>query len=103
VGRIEDEHIKPGLRPGETDELEVDGATRILDLESEFGLEIPADAGFETLAGFLLYRMGKIPSVGDSLDYEGRRFTVAAMERNRIARVRIEKITETAGLKPGAD
>jgi CBS domain containing-hemolysin-like protein len=97
VGRIEDEHIKPGPRSAETDELELDGATRILDLESEFGLEIPADAGFETLAGFLLYKMGKIPRAGDSLDYEGRRFTVAAMERNRISRVRIEKLTEAAG------
>jgi CBS domain containing-hemolysin-like protein len=97
VGRIEDEHIKPGPRSAEADELELDGSTRILDLESEFGLEIPADAGFETLAGFLLYKMGKIPRAGDSLDYDGRRFTVAAMERNRILRVRIEKVTEAAG------
>ena len=72
-------------------------------MESEFGLEIPADAGFETLAGFLLYRMGQIPRVGDSLDYEGRRFTVVAMERNRIARVKIEKLREADGLQPGAD
>jgi putative hemolysin len=103
VGRIEDEHIKPGARLAETDELELEGATRILDLESEFGLDIPADAGFETLAGFLLYKMGRIPRLGDSLEYEGRRFTVAAMERNRISRVRIEKLTEGAGLKPGAN
>jgi CBS domain containing-hemolysin-like protein len=97
VGRIEDEHIKPGPRAAETDELELDGATRILDLDSEFGVEIPADAGFETLAGFLLYKMSRIPQVGDTLDYDGRRFTVAAMERNRIARVRIEKLTDAAG------
>jgi CBS domain containing-hemolysin-like protein len=97
VGRIEDEHMgKLGPRLLESDELELDGATRILDLESEFGLEIPADAGFETLAGFLLYKLGEIPRVGDSLDYEGRRFTVAAMERNRIARVRIEKLERSA-------
>jgi putative hemolysin len=103
VGRIEDEHIKPGARSAETAELELEGATRILDLESEFGLEIPADAGFETLAGFLLYKMGRIPHMGDSLEYEGRRFTVAGMERNRISRVRIEKLTERAGLKPSAE
>jgi putative hemolysin len=60
-------------------------------------VEIPTDAGFETLAGFLLYKLGKIPRVGDSLDYDGRRFTVAAIERNRILRVRIEKLTEAAG------
>lgn len=101
VGRIEDEHMgKAGPRSLETDELELDGATRILDLESEFGLEIPADAGFETLAGFLLHKMGEIPRVGDAIDYDGRRFTVLAMERNRIARVRIEKLGEAVGL-PG--
>lgn len=98
VGRIEDEHMgKPGPRPPETHELELAGATRILDLESEFGLEIPTDAGFETLAGFLLYKLGEIPRAGESLEYDGRRFTVLAMERNRIARVRIEKLPEADG------
>ncbi len=46
-------------------EIELDGATRIRDLETEFGIEIPADAGFETLAGFLLFRLGEIPRAGD--------------------------------------
>ena len=96
VGRIEDEHDeKSQLRPPEANEVELDGATRIRDLESEFGVEIPAEAGFETLAGFLLYRLGEIPHVGQSVEYQERRFTVLAMERNRIARVRIEKLPES--------
>jgi CBS domain containing-hemolysin-like protein len=93
VGRIEDEHVeRTGPRLPEADEVELDGATRIRDLESEFGVEIPTDAGFETLAGFLLYRLGEIPHEGVSVEYQGRRYTVQAMERNRIARVRIEKL-----------
>jgi CBS domain containing-hemolysin-like protein len=95
VGRIEDEHDEKSRRPAtEADELELDGATRIRDLESEFGIEIPTDEGFETLAGFLLSRRGEIPGVGDFVDYQGRRYTVLEMERNRIARVRIEKLAE---------
>jgi putative hemolysin len=95
VGRIEDEHDEKSQRPAtEADELELDGATRIRDLESEFGIEIPTDEGFETLAGFLLSRRGEIPGVGDFVDYQGRRYTVLEMERNRIARVRIEKLAE---------
>lgn len=97
VGRIEDEHVRPEHRLAETDEVDLDGATRIRDLESEFGVELPTDEGFETLAGFLLYRMGEIPSVGESIDYEGRRYTVVAMDRNRIARVRMEKLPEQSG------
>ncbi len=95
VGRIEDEHdekIQP--RTSERQEVELEGSTRIRDLESEFGIEIPSEAGFETLAGFLLYRRGEIPKPGDYVDYNGRRYTVLEMDRNRISRVRIEKLPE---------
>jgi putative hemolysin len=93
VGRIEDEHDEKLARPiTQTDDVELDGATRIRDLESEFGIEIPGEGGFETLAGFLLFRLGAIPHVGEFVEYGGRRFTVLEMERNRIARVRIEKL-----------
>ena len=65
VGRIEDEHDEKIVRGyAETRRVELDGATRIRDLESEYGIEIPADAGFETLAGFLLFRLGEIPQRG---------------------------------------
>jgi putative hemolysin len=94
VGRIEDEHVgKAGPRWLEADEAELDGATRILELKSEFGLDIPDDAGFATLAGFLMYQLGEIPHVGQSLEYEGRRFTVLEMDHHRIAWVRIEKLS----------
>jgi len=102
VGRIEDEHDEKILaRAGETGVIELDGATRILDLESEFGLSIPSDAGFETLAGFLLFRLGKIPATGENTEYQGRRYTVTEMDRNRIARVRIEKLAEPPAAAPG--
>jgi putative hemolysin len=102
VGRIEDEHDeKIQRRVTETDEVELDGATRIRDLENEFGIEIPTDEGFETLAGFLLFRRGEIPRTGDFVDYRGRRYTVLERERNRIARVRIEKLPERPAAAPG--
>ena len=97
VGRIEDEHDEKIGRPGpENGEVELDGTTRILDLGSEYGIEIPSDAGFETLAGFLLFRLGEVPRVGQAVDYDSRRFTVTEMDRNRIARVRVEKLPGAA-------
>jgi CBS domain containing-hemolysin-like protein len=93
VGHIEDEHDEKARRRGApAGYTELDGSTRIRDLETEFGIEIPTEAGFETLAGFLLFRLGRIPQAGESVAYEGRRYTVLEMERNRIARVRIEKL-----------
>src|SRR5476649_1292915 len=77
VGSIEDEHDEKMERQTmEAPDVELEGTTRIRDLESEYGLEIPADAGFETLAGFLLFRLGEIPLTGQSVEYDGRRYSV---------------------------
>ena len=50
---------------------------------------MPGDAGFETLAGFLLFRFGYIPAPGESVAYGTRTFIVQEMDRNRIVRVKI--------------
>jgi len=103
VGRIEDEHDERTARPGlELDQVELEGTTRIRDLDSEYGIEIPSDAGFETLAGFLLFRLGEIPEVGDNIEYQSRRYTVLEMDRNRISRVRVERVPNQPVPKPGA-
>jgi len=95
VGEIEDEYDEAlGLpRPG-SNEHEVDGATSILDLASLYGIELPVNAGFETIAGYMLFKLGHIPAAGESVAIDGRTFTVAAMERNRISRIRIDKTPE---------
>lgn len=92
-GEIEDEHDVRRPQPSrQAPVLELEGTTPIRDLETQYGLELPANAGFETLAGFLLFRLGHIPEAGESVEAEGRRFTVLEMEGRRIARVRIERL-----------
>jgi len=94
VGEIEDEHDVQELRPAhEAPAVELDGATKIRDLELLHGIDIPTNAGFETLAGFLLLRLGYIPKPGESVEEGDRRFTVLEMDRNRIAKVRVERLT----------
>jgi CBS domain containing-hemolysin-like protein len=51
---------------------------------------LPRDEGFETLAGFMLAHLQKIPEVGDSFEHQGRRYTVAAMDGLRVVSVTIE-------------
>ncbi len=95
VGEIEDEYDVKELRPAvevPAQELELDGVTKIRDLELLHGIEIPSNAGFETLAGFLLMRLGYIPKPGESVEEGGRKYTVLEMDRNRIAKVRIERL-----------
>ena len=89
-GEIGDEHDVRRPRPAAgAPVIEVDGGTNIRDLASQYGIELPGDAGFETLAGFLLFRLGYIPAPGESVTYDSRTFTVQEMDRNRITKVKI--------------
>jgi CBS domain containing-hemolysin-like protein len=92
-GDIGDEHDEMRAAPApQSDVIELEGSTTIRTLETEYGIELASDAGYETLAGFLLFQLGEIPKIGDTVEYGGRRFIITEMDRNRIVRVRIEKI-----------
>jgi len=104
VGEIEDEFdVAPPEQPVLPGKLALilEGSFGIRDLESQYQLSLPRDGGFETLAGFVLARLQRIPRVGDVFDYEGHRFTVEEMEGHRIAKVQIEKLQPTAVGKAG--
>ena len=99
VGEIEDEFDVVPHQPsalGESKSLVLDGTVGLRDLESQYDLLLPRDAGFETLAGFMLSRLQKIPAIGDSCYYGGRRFTVQEMDGYRISRVKIEDVQPVA-------
>jgi CBS domain containing-hemolysin-like protein len=98
VGEITDEFDVPEDSPrapaGDIVELDLEGATSIRDLSSIYGIELPANAGFETLAGYLLFRLGHIPAAGESVEFQNRRFEVLQLDRNRISQVRITQIPQ---------
>src|SRR5258707_12102924 len=99
VGELEDEFDVASTQPAVTDAnapLHFDGAVNIRDLEAQYELKLPQDEGFETLAGFVLSRLQRIPKEGDTFEYEGRRFLVEKMEGNRIATVKIEPVPAAA-------
>lgn len=103
VGDIEDEFDisppeQPVLEEGKM-ALMLEGSTGIRDVDSQYQLNLPRDGGFETLAGFVLARLQRIPKVGNGFDYEGHHYTVEEMEGHRIAMVRVEKL-EQAPLAP---
>jgi len=97
VGQIEDEFDEsPQEAPPPSAEIILDGATKIRDFDTQYEAELPTGAGFETLAGFLLFKLGHIPKPGEAVEYAGRRFIVEGTERNRITKVKVVKIGEQA-------
>jgi len=66
VGEIEDEFdvaVQPRLL--ETGALILEGGANIRDLESHLHIRLPRDEGFETLGGFVMWKLGRLPQIGD--------------------------------------
>jgi putative hemolysin len=98
IGEVEDE-FDVGARTvlaTATGGMVLDGSVSLRDLETQMNWSLPREGGVETLAGFLLTRLGKIPKGGESIEYEGRRLTVLEMSGRRISKVRIEQLEPVA-------
>jgi putative hemolysin len=86
VGEIHDEYDaapEPMLEGGPS---EVDGLLNLTDFAERAGLPLPPGP-YETLGGFLMARLGKLPVVGDEVRVDGWRLTVAELDGRRVARV----------------
>ncbi len=74
--------------------LMLDGSASLRDLVTQLHWKFPREYGVETLAGFLLVKLGHIPAQGEHVDFNGRRFLVVQMDGQRIAQVRVDPIVE---------
>jgi CBS domain containing-hemolysin-like protein len=94
VGKVHNEYGREEKAMAHVSEnaLLVDAAISLRDLAKDYEIELPRDAGYETLAGFVLARLGMIPLGGETFAFEDRRYTVAAMDDRRVAKVRIERL-----------
>jgi putative hemolysin len=94
VGEIQDEYDweeRPveRLRDGS---LVVEGTVSAADLRGTYAIPIPESEEFQTVAGFMLERLGSIPKGGEVVPLGDFRLTVVDVERNRISKVKVEKL-----------
>ncbi len=92
VGRVVDELGQPEQEFVELDEkrTKIDGGMSIFDVREEVGLDIP-EGDYETIAGFVLDRLGHIPRVGESIAVNGARISVAEVNGVKIESVVVTK------------
>ena len=99
VGEIEDED-EPEPHVTEADVVvegegsyAVRGTVEVGKVERLFEVEL-SDDDFTTVAGLVINQLGRLPAVGESLEFRGLRFEVAEADERRVSRVKIQRISE---------
>ncbi|PNI09485.1 hypothetical protein CXX84_04285 [Arthrobacter sp. AFG7.2] len=68
--------------------VDVDGALILQEFKAASGIDLP-EGHYETVAGYVIDRLGRLPKVGDQVEVAGHVLTVTAMDRLRISRIRV--------------
>ena len=99
VGEIEDED-EPEPHATEAEVIldtegnySVLGAVEVGKIERLFEAELAAD-DFTTVAGLVINQLGHLPSIGETIDFQGLCFEVTEADERRVSRVKITKIAE---------
>jgi putative hemolysin len=91
IGEIYDEYDEEVATDGKEapgGPREVDGLLNLDDFTEVTGLALP-EGPYETVAGYVLAELGRLPEVGDTVEVEGRTITVLELDGRRIARLRV--------------
>ena len=91
VGDIQDEYDDEEADFEQVDEgvFSFEGDCDIEDAEESLHTELPIE-DYDTLAGFVLERLGDIPDPGDSFNYKNLTFTVTEMDENKIEKIEVK-------------
>ena len=102
IGEIHDEYdvAQEAARPLRGGDIEVDGLLNLEDFAERTGIKLP-EGPYETVAGFVISELGRLPELHESVVAVGQRFTVTELDGRRIARVRLSP-EESPTEEPGA-
>ncbi len=97
VGEIEDEFDRDVARVRRigAGRFTVAGTLRADRTDEVIGLELP-EGDYETVAGFVIERLGHIPAEGESVEHDGWELTVTRVEGVRVAELRIRRLPRPA-------
>ena len=91
VGEIRDEYdVESPVIQISDGTFRMDASISIRDLKEDYEIEIPESTEYETLSGFLLTTLQRIPKIGDVVETEGKKITVLEMVGQRIAKIKLE-------------
>ncbi|MEM9186396.1 MAG: hemolysin family protein [Planctomycetota bacterium] len=96
VGEIVDEYdaeVEDEIRLVDADRCEALGRAHIDEINEALGVALPEDGDYDTIGGFVFSELGRVPSAGEEVDWEGAvRITVVEVSKRRVERVTIERV-----------
>ena len=96
VGELgEHDRAKPGVTRGANSSVLFPGMIRPDEL-LEMAIKVPADGAYETVAGYIMAQLGRIPAVGDEVTIDGGSLRVERMDGRRVDRVRFTPESTTS-------
>jgi putative hemolysin len=95
IGDIKDEYdaAETPRAPRIVGEITVDGLMNIEDFSDECDVSLP-DGPYETVAGFMVSHLSRLPALGDTVEASGLRFEVSELDGRRIAKVHVTRLPE---------
>jgi len=93
VGEIRDEYDteSPVIQLGDGSMI-IDASISTRDLGEDYSIDIPESPEYETLGGFIVTFLQKIPQTGDTVEIEDKRLKIIEMVGQRIAKVKLEQL-----------
>jgi len=101
VGDILEEAERPAIEHLDGRSVRVRGDVNVHELNEAFDVTIPEGESFETVAGFVYDRLGRIPDEGDAVEYGRVRIEVEGMDKTRIRSLLVTKPSAHAPEEPG--
>jgi len=97
IGDEYDEEVVEDVRELGDGRAEVLGRARIDEVNQRLGLDLPEDADFDTIGGFVFSELGHVPAAGEQVIRGRLRITVLEATSRRVERVRIEEEDKAEG------
>jgi len=92
VGEIRDEYdVESPVIQIEDGSMIIDASLSVRDLDEDYGLDIPLSPEYDTLGGFIVASLQRIPKTGDIVELNGKMLRVIEMVAKRISKVKLEK------------
>ena len=80
----------------------ISGRAHLADINEQLGLELPEPADFDTIGGLVIARLGRIPSMGDSVELNSVKITVTAATKRKVEEVVLESVDGIAAIESAA-